>query len=163
MEGRIVKEMIQVLDAAALLLFASVYVGTGVTLVFFLFPIQSKLRPDTYRLPFVEPVKSATKLFTMMTVLMLVGSSALIALEWGTFYVVPPALYLLFTIVSTLLTTRRIFRYNAAMDAGIRDPAELQRTLTAWRRLNTYRASLWALEWVSITAWFVLRALASDL
>jgi hypothetical protein len=155
------KETFQVLDAAALLLFASVYVGTGVTLVFFLYPISPKLRPDTYRLPFVEPVKAATKLFTIMTMLMLVGSSALVVTEWGSYYLALPAVYLLLTITATLLTTRYIFRYNAAMDAGINDPDELQRTLTAWRRLNSYRASLWALEWSSITAWFVLRALSS--
>lgn len=155
------KDTFAVLDAAALLLFASVYVGTGVTLVFFLFPIQPKLRPDTYRLPFVEPVKAATKLFTIMTALMIVGSIALVVMEWGSLYLALPALYLLFTVAATLVTTQYIFKYNAMMDAGISDPDELQRILTTWRRLCSYRAAFWALQWVSITAWFVLRALSA--
>jgi hypothetical protein len=151
-------DALRLIDATAMLLFASIYLGTGVTLVGFLFPIQSKLTPDTYRVPFVEPVQAATRFFTVMTVLMLVCSLALVVLELGTWRWVWPALYLAVTVLTTLLTTRGIFTYNRRMAAGIADNAELQATLTKWRQLNTYRASLWGVEWLAITAWFVERA-----
>jgi hypothetical protein len=141
-----------------LLACGSIYLGTGVTLVFFLFPIQSKLTPDTYRVPFVEPVAAATRFLTPMTVVMLVAAVGLIALELGTAYWIAPAAYLAMTIASTLLTTRLIFRHNQRMKEGIEDPGELQATLTAWRRLNTWRASLWTVQWAAITTWFVVRA-----
>lgn len=151
-------DALRIIDATALLLFASIYLGTGVTLVAFLFPIQEKLTPETYRVPFVEPVQAATRFFTVMTILMLVGSVGLIVLELGTWRWVWPALYLLVTVLTTLLTTRGIFKYNERMAAGIADQAELQATLTSWRRLNTLRAALWGVEWLAITAWFVERA-----
>jgi hypothetical protein len=94
----------------------------------------------------------------VMTVLMLVCSLALVVLELGTWRWVWPALYLAVTVLTTLLTTRGIFTYNRRMAAGIADNAELQATLTKWRQLNTYRASLWGVEWLAITAWFVERA-----
>lgn len=146
-------------DATALLLFASIYLGTGVTLVFFMFPIQPKLTPETYRAPFVDPVQAATRFFTWMTILMLVGSLALVIIELGEgAYWIAPAAYLALTLASTALTMLAIFKLNAKMAAGITDPADLQVTLTAWRRANTYRASMWALEWIAIAAWFVARA-----
>lgn len=144
--------------AALLLACGSIYLGTGVTLVFFLFPIQPKLTPETYRVPFVDPVQNATRFFTIMTLLMLAGSVGLIVLELGSAYWIAPAVYLVLTITSTLLTTRLIFPHNQRMTEGITDPEELQRELTAWRRLNTWRGAIWALEWISIATWFVVRA-----
>lgn len=151
-------DALRIIDATAMLLFASIYLGTGVTLVAFLFPIQSKLTPETYRVPFVEPVQAATRFFTVMTILMLVCSIVLVVLELGTWRWLLPAFYFAVTVLTTLLTTRGIFQYNRAMAAGITDPVELQATLTKWRQLNTYRASLWGVEWLAITAWFVERA-----
>ncbi len=151
-------EILRLAAATVMLACGSIYLGTGVTLVFFLFPIQSKLTPATYRVPFVEPVAAATRFLTPMTVVMLVATVGLIVLELGTAYWIAPAVYLVTTIASTLLTTRVIFRHNKRMEAGIEDPAELQATLEAWRRLNTGRASLWAVQWAAITTWFVVRA-----
>jgi Domain of unknown function (DUF1772) len=145
-------------DGIALLLFASIYLGTGVTLVFFIFPIGPKLTPDTYRLPFVEPVQNATRFFTVMTILMLVGSIGLIALEYGNARLLLPAAYLLATLAATLLTTQRIIPINKRMAAGISDNAELQALLGRWARLNTIRGGLWGVEWVAIAAWWVVLA-----
>lgn len=141
--------------ATILLACGSIYLGTAVTLVFFLFPIQRKLTPATYTVPFVDPVQAAVRFFTPMTIVMLVAAIALIVLELGSTYWISPAAMLVLTIAATLLTTRLIFPHNKRMEEGIDDPAELQSELTIWRRLNTWRGVLWAGEWVAITAWFV--------
>ena len=145
-------------DAAALELFASIYLGTGFTIVFYLGPLQPRLNPATYKLPFVEPVRLATRTFTVMTSLMLAGSAGLIALEAGTRYWILPAIYLAATIAATLLTTRIMFPINNRMSEGVETQEELQPLLTRWRRFNTIRFSLWGVEWVAITTWFVSRA-----
>jgi hypothetical protein len=133
-------EAVALAVATLLLACGSIYLGTGVTLVFFLFPIQPRLTPETYRLPFVDPVQNATRFFTIMTSLMLTGATGLVVLELGTSSWIAPAAYLVLTIASTLLTTRVIFPHNKRMTDGITDPEELQRELTAWRRLHTWRA-----------------------
>ncbi len=144
--------------AIVLLACGSIYLGTAVTLVFFLFPIQPKLTPPTYKIPFVEPVEAAVRFFTPMTIVMLVAAVGLIVLELGSAYWISPAAFLVLTIAATLLTTRLIFPHNKRMEEGIGDPVELQSELTIWRRLNTWRGVLWAAEWVAIAAGFVGRA-----
>ncbi|MEA2312151.1 MAG: hypothetical protein QOE28_2119 [Solirubrobacteraceae bacterium] len=150
-------EVLRIADATLLLAFASIYLGTGVTEVFFVFPIQSKLTPETYKVPFIDPVVNATNFFRIMTILMLIGSAGMIALELGTAYWIPIAAYLLFTVGATVLTTQRIFAVNAVLEAGMTDPVALQQTLTRWRQLNLYRAGFWVLEWIAITTWWVFR------
>ena len=145
-------------DGSALLLFASIYLGTGVTLVCFIFPIAPRLTPATYQVPFVEPVQNATRFFTVMTILMLVGAAGLIALEYGSARLLLPAAYLLATVASTLLTTQRILPINRRMAAGITDNSELHEVLGRWARLNTIRGLLWGVEWTAILAWWVVRA-----
>jgi uncharacterized membrane protein len=152
-------EALRLIDATVLLLCASIYLGTGVTLAFFLFPIAPLLTPDTYRAPFVNPVAAATKFFTYMTIVMLVGSIALVVIDWGEdgrwlF----GAGYLLLTIAATVLTMVGIFPYNKRMAAGITDAGELQDVLAKWRRVNTLRASIWAVQWAVITAWWIVYA-----
>jgi hypothetical protein len=71
---------------------------------------------------------------------------------------VPGALYLLLTVAATVLTMWKIFPFNKRMDEGIEDADELQSVLAAWRRVNTIRASLWALQWAAIAAWWIRRA-----
>ena len=149
---------VRISDALLLLACASIYVGTGVTLVFFLFPIAPELRPDTYRAPFVLPVTAATRFFTYMTTAMLAGSAALVVLEWSSGRWLPGALYLVLTAAATVLTVWRIFPLNRRMADGIRDARELQSVLASWTRMNTVRAALWALQWASIAAWWIHRA-----
>jgi hypothetical protein len=60
-------ETANILVAALMLLFASMYLGTGWSLVLFSFPLAPNLTPQTYELPFIEPVKRATSFFTYMT------------------------------------------------------------------------------------------------
>jgi hypothetical protein len=151
-------EALRLAAATVMLGGASIYLGTGVTLVYFLFPIQPKLTPATYAVPFVGPIAAATRFLTPLTMLMLVATVGLIALELGTAYWIAPAVYLVMTIGATPITTRLIFPHNKRMAAGIEDPGELQATLTVWRRLCTWRAALWAVQWAAITTWFVVRA-----
>jgi hypothetical protein len=151
-------DALRLTDATVLLLCASIYLGTGVTLAFFLFPIAPLLTPATYREPFVLPVTYATKFFTYMSIVMLLGSIGLVILDWGTTRWLLPGVYLLLTVAATGLTVWRISPYNRRMAEGITDAAELQDVLSKWRRVNTVRASLWALQWVSITAWWIANA-----
>jgi hypothetical protein len=150
-------DALRIADAVALAAFASVYLGTGVTLVFFLYPIAPKLTPATYQLPFVEPVQNATRFFTVMTSLMLTGAAGMILLELGTLYWIIPAIYLALVITATLITTRHMFVLNRKMSDGISDPVELQQILVQWRHGNAIRASIWTLEWITIATWWVLR------
>ena len=71
-----------VLNHVLLLLFCSIYLGTGVSLVFFQFPLEPKLTVDNYYLMFVEPVTNATRFFTYMTILMLVTGVIMLITEW---------------------------------------------------------------------------------
>ena len=52
------------LNNAILMLCCSIYLGTGVTLVFFQLPLEPLLTPDSYYLVFVKPVQLATQFFT---------------------------------------------------------------------------------------------------
>jgi hypothetical protein len=151
-------DALRLADATVLLLCASIYLGTGVTLAFFLFPIAPLLTPATYREPFVLPVTYATRFFTYMTIVMLIGSIGLVVIDWGETRWLLPGVYLLLTVAATVLTVRRIFPYNQRMAQGITDADELQAVLAKWRGVNTVRASIWALQWVAIAAWWIVYA-----
>ena len=70
------------LNHVILLLCASIYLGTGVSLAFFQLPLEPKLTVDNYYLLFVEPVTAATHFFTYMTILMLICGVIMLATEW---------------------------------------------------------------------------------
>ena len=147
----------KILDASVLLLCASVYLGTGWSLVLFSFPGRSSLTVDNYYDQFVPPVERATRFFTWWTVLMMAAAVVLIVADWHSWYVVAPFVLLVAVIAATALTVKFIFPYNKRMEGHIRDPAELQAVLGKWIRLNWIRTSIWTVEWVAITAWFAVR------
>ncbi|WP_010099432.1 hypothetical protein [Burkholderia ubonensis] len=66
MSGRLL-----IANHAFLLLCASMYLGTGASLVLFSFPVAPQLTTDNYYLQFVPQVTAATAFFTVMTKLML--------------------------------------------------------------------------------------------
>jgi hypothetical protein len=68
----------KILDASVLLLCASMYLGTGWSLVLFSFPGRDKLTIDNYYDQFVPPVERATRFFTWWTVLMMAAAVVLI-------------------------------------------------------------------------------------
>lgn len=147
----------KILDASVLLLCASMYFGTGWSLVLFSFPGRDKLTVDNYYDQFVPPVKRATKFFTWWTTLMMAAAVVLIIVDWHSWYVVAPAVLLAGVIAATALTVKFIFPYNNRMAAHIRDPVELQLVLGKWIRLNWIRTLLWTVQWVAITVWFAVR------
>lgn len=150
-------ETLNVAVAALMLLFASMYLGTGWSLVLFSFPMAPRLTPETYALPFVEPVKNATRFFTFMTIAMLVTSVVLIVGEAGGRYLWVPIVYLAGVIAATALTLLFIFPYNKELTAGVTDPQRLRVVLGKWMRLNVVRVSLWTVQWTAIALYFVLK------
>ncbi len=145
---------VDVLLAASLLLFASIYLGTGWSLVLFSFPLAPRLTPDTYHLPFVEPVRNATRFFTVMTAAMLVASAVLVFRAGDDLWM--PLSYLVATVAATALTLVFIFPYNKELSGGVRDADRLREVLGRWMRLNVVRVSLWTVQWAVVAVWFVL-------
>ncbi|HEV2791663.1 MAG TPA: anthrone oxygenase family protein [Solirubrobacterales bacterium] len=151
-------ETANVIVAAAMLLFASMYLGTGWSLVLFSFPIAPRLTPRTYELPFIEPVKHATSFFTYMTIAMVVAAVALIVGEADSGYLWSPVLYLAAVVAATVLTFAFIFPYNKELKAGVEDEGRLHHLLGKWMRLNVIRTLLWTVQWIAIALYFVLKA-----
>jgi uncharacterized membrane protein len=151
-------ETANVIVAALMLLFASMYLGTGWSLVLFSFPIAPRLTPQTYELPFIEPVKQATYFFTAMTIAMLVTAVILIVGEADSDYLWAPVVYLAGVIAATALTIVFIFPYNKELKAGVEDQQRLHVLLGKWMRLNVVRTSLWTVQWLAIALYFVLKA-----
>jgi hypothetical protein len=131
-----------------LLLFASMYLGTGWSLILFSFPIADQLTVDNYALQFNQQVASATRFFTYMTTAMLVSAAVMIATQVPSLYVVLPIIVIASVALVTALTVVRIFPLNRAMAAGITDPNVLAATLREWIRLNCVRVGFWTVEWI---------------
>ena len=133
---------------------ASMYFGTGWSLVLFSFPVASELTPDNYYMQFVPQVQAATQFFTYMTMLMMVCCVIFILEEWKTSLKWYPIVFLVLAILATLLTIYFIFEYNEQMAAGISDPAILKNVLKKWMNLNTIRVSIWTLQWLVMAIYF---------
>lgn len=151
-------ETANILVAALMLLFASMYLGTGWSLVLFSFPLAAQMTPETYRLPFVEPVKNATRFFTFMTVAMMAAAAVLIVGEIGTAYVWVPIVYLAAVIGATAVTVLLIFPYNEELKTGVTDQDRLQVVLGKWMRLTVVRVVLWSVQWAVVALYLVLKA-----
>ena len=142
------------LNNAILMLCCSIYLGTGVTLVFFQLPLEPLLTPDSYYLVFVKPVQLATQFFTWMTVVMLVTGFIMLLGEWFNGIRWVPLVVLGAVIASTALTILLIFDLNARLAEGVTDPAELKVLLGTWSDYNRIRAALWAVQWLAMMVWF---------
>lgn len=146
------------LNHAILFLCCSIYLGTGVSLVFFQFPVEPQLTPDNYALIFVGPVIRATQFFTWMTIVMLITALIMLLSEWFTGIRWVPVVVLLGIIAATLLTVYAIIPYNERLYAGIHDARELQHVFHEWARLNRIRVALWAVQWLAMMYWFYRQA-----
>lgn len=151
-------ETANIVVAALMLLFASMYLGTGWSLVLFSFPLAARLTPETYALPFIEPVKNATRFFTVMTAAMLVAGAALVVGEADSEYLWAPIVYLAGTVAATALTLLFIFPYNKELSQGVTEPDRLRAVLRKWMRLNLIRVALWTVQWAAIALYFALKA-----
>lgn len=139
-----------------LLLCASMYLGTGASLVLFSFPVAVQLTPSNYFLQFVPQVQQATGFFTTMTKLMLAAGVIMLLAEWRQPTRWVPIVVLLAIAAATGLTIKWIFPLNAAMAGHITDGAQLHRVLDEWMNLNRIRVGLWSVQW-SALAWHFAR------
>lgn len=142
------------LNHVVLLLCISIYVGTGVTLVFFQIPLEPKLTVDNYYLAFVDPVAAATQFFTLMTIVMLICGFIMLATEWLSGLRWVPVVVLLAVIAATALTVFVIIPLNKRLAAHITDPVEFRNVFHEWANLSRIRFSLWIVEWAAMAYWF---------
>lgn len=148
-----------VINEVILLLFASMYLGTGWSLVLFSFQIAPKLTVDNYYLEFVPQVTAATRFFTVMTTLMLISAGLMIWSLWGTVLVWLPVIVILAVIAATAMTVIWILPLNNQMSAGIKDPGQLQSIIGRWMALNRVRVGLWTIEWLAMAVFFGIKSL----
>jgi hypothetical protein len=152
------KQKLLVLNHSLLFLCASMYLGTGWSLLLFSFPVAPQLTPATYYLQFVPQVEAATRFFTYMTMLMIVCGIVMTVSEWKTRYRWLPVIVLLGIVGATLLTTQLILPLNAQMKAGIADQATLDAILNRWMSLNRIRVALWTVQWLAMMAFLAAEA-----
>jgi hypothetical protein len=148
-----------VINDVLLLLFVSMYFGTGWSLVLFSFQIAPKLTVNNYYLQFVPQVTAATRFFTVMTSLMLISAGLMIWSLWGTALVWLPVLVILAVIAATAMTVIWILPLNNQMSAGIADPGQLQSIIGRWMGFNRVRVGLWTVEWLAMAVFFGIKAL----
>jgi hypothetical protein len=139
-----------------LLLCASIYLGTGASLVLFSFPVAPQLTPDNYYLQFVPQVQAATAFLTPMTKLMLAACVLMLWSEWRQPTRWVPIVVLLSVLAATGLTLKGLFPLNEAMAAHITDPARLRAVLDKWMHLNRIRVGFWCVQWAAL-AWYFAR------
>jgi len=142
-----------------LFLCTSIYVGIGIFMLFFLFPMEPRLTPENYAMLFVDPVANATAFLTWMTIVMFVTAMVMLATEWFTGIRWVPVIVLLGLSAATLLTMYALFPYNRELTAGITDPERLKRAFSDWACLNRIRISLWFVQWLAMMYWFYRMAL----
>ena len=142
------------LNHVLLLLCCSIYIGTGVSLVFFQFPLEPKLTVDNYYLIFIEPVTNATRFFTYMTIVMMVCAVIMLFTEWFSGLRWVPVVVLLAVVASTVLTMMIIIPLNKELAAHVTDPARLKIVFGQWANMNRVRVSLWAVQWAAMAYWF---------
>jgi MFS superfamily sulfate permease-like transporter len=142
------------LNHIILLLCCSIYIGTGVTLVFFQSPLAPQLTVDNYYLMFVEPVTRATRFFTYMTILMLICAVVMVVTEWFSGLRWVPVVVLLAIVAATVLTMLVLIPLNNELAAHVTDPARLKVVFREWTIMNRVRASLWFVEWAAMAYWF---------
>jgi len=150
------KNKLLITNHALLLLCASLYLGTGTSLVLFSFPVAPQLTPGNYYLQFVPQVQAATKFFTPVTVFMIFGAVIMTVAEWRQPLRWVPIVVLAAIIGSTLMETQLVFPLNDEMARHISDPVRLNIVLGEWMRLVTARVLLWCVEWAAL-AWYFIR------
>jgi len=149
-----VKIKLLTLNHALLFLCASMYLGTGLSLILFSFPTADQLTIDNYYMQFVPQVTAATQFFTYMTMVMLASAAIMIWSEWKTPQRWVPIVVMVGILAATGLTKWVIFPLNDEMAAHITDPARLQVVLGEWMNLNKVRVSIWCVQWACMMYWF---------
>ena len=152
------KTRLLILNHSVLFLCASMYLGTGWSLILFSFPVASELTPSTYYMQFVPQVEAATRFFTWMTILMIGLCIVMIISEWKRRSRWLPVVVLAAVVAATWLTKQYIFPLNEQMKAGITDQATLNDILAQWMKTNWIRTLLWTVQWLAMMTYFALEA-----
>lgn len=143
-----------------LLLFASFYMGFGMSMAIFQFPgALDRTSPGQFPERFGGPLKLAVIFLTVWTTLMLAGGLVMTIAEWdhGN-YRWAPLVYLVATVVATTITLALIFPVNKVLNTPTDDAVMFRSTLARWIRLNLLRAVVWTIEWLAMALWFVAMA-----
>lgn len=148
------KTRLLTLNHALLFLCASMYLGTGWSLILFSFPMAPQLTPDNYYLQFVPQVTAATKFFRYMTIVMMVCAAMMIWSEWKTAQRWVPIVVMIAILAVTGLTIWAIFPVNDEMAGRIADADRLRVVLENWMTLNKVRVSIWTVQWACMMYWF---------
>jgi MFS superfamily sulfate permease-like transporter len=151
------KRKLLVLNHSLLFLCTSIYLGTGLSLVLFSFPVSPRLTPDNYYLQFVPQVTAATRFFTWMTLLLIALAVVMLVAEWRSRLRWCPAVVLAGVVAATGLTIAFILPYNEQMAAGITDPVQLREVLDRWMALNRVRVGMWAMQWLAMMTYFAVK------
>lgn len=141
-----------------LFLCASMYLGTGGSLVLFSFPTAPQLTPDNYYLQFVPQTQAATVFLTAMTKLMFACAAIMLVAEWRSRWRWIPITVIAALCAATALTVWWIFPLNAEMDAHIQSASRLQVVLADWMRLARLRMVIWCVQWAALALYFAVWA-----
>src|SRR5258708_4501022 len=136
-----------------LLLCCSIYLGTGVSLVFFQLPLEPQLTVDNYDMIFV-PVTAATQFFICMTIVILICATIMLATEWLSGLRWVPVVVLFGIVLATLLTIYMINPLHRELAAHVANPERLKTAFHEWANLNRVRVLLWAIQWTAMAYWF---------
>jgi hypothetical protein len=144
----------------ALVLFASIYMGSGYSLVVLQFPGALKsVNAGNFDDRLGGPIRRATITWTVMVILMVAGGIVLTVHEWDHGgYRYGPLVYVVATVVATAWTLLIIFPVNQRLRDADDDPAEFTRALSLWMKLSVVRFAFWVTEWLAITIWLVALA-----
>jgi hypothetical protein len=142
----------------ALLLPAAFYLGTGLSIILFQYRTTGTASgAKNFVDSFVSPVNMAIRTFTVLTTLMLIGSSVLAIAEWGSLRMILPVAYFLTVAGAATYTVRIMFPINHKL-AAMPGDAEFHRLIALWKKRHNLRAVLWSSEIVYMAAWLVLLA-----
>jgi len=139
-----------------LFLCVSMYLGTGVSLVLFSFPVALQLTPANYYLQFVPQVQAATEFFTAVVKVMLACGAIMLIAEWRQRTRWVPIVTLIGVIAASVLTVYWIFPLNNEMANHIQDPERLRVVLAEWMQWSRIRFGLWCAQWLTL-AWYFAR------
>ena len=150
------KGMLLTANHMLLMLCASMYLGTGGSLVFFSFPVAPQLTVDNYYLQLVPQIASATAFFTTMTKLMIATCLVMVIAEWRRPDRWVAIVVLAAILVATGVEVKWIMPLSERMAERITGAAELRQVLGEWMQLNRVRLALWCVQWLAM-AWYFAR------
>lgn len=137
---------------------SSMHMGLMTSLVLFWYSSWNGLTIDTIQNNFGIPAILATKLFVILIPLMMLTSSIMIISEWRTPLKWPAIIVLIGIMGSTAMAKYFIFPINDIIYAGVKTNEELKVLLVKWMYLNNWRVFFSVLTWLSMFAFYTMKA-----